>query len=288
MKWDGIRALICIDEETVRIYTRNGMDITARFPELTEDVPLRSVSAVLDGEIVCLDEEGKPRFDLVLTRIQRKRKSDRSAPAHCYLFDCLYLDGRPIIGEPLVRRQAWLADSLKHQEGPYRLSRTIDDGKAFFDAVKGLGMEGIMAKRRGSRYAVGERTDAWLKIKVRSTADCVVIGYTEGEGKTRASFGALHLAEETTGGLVYRGRVGSGFTEKQRKDIRKALDTLPPLEASVRNKPSEKDGTWVAPGLTCEIKYNELTRGGVYRAPVFLRLRPDKSDAALATDHTLS
>jgi bifunctional non-homologous end joining protein LigD len=286
MKWDGIRALISIDEGEIRIRTRNNIDITENFPELTDGGVFRSVSAVLDGEIVCLDDEGRPRFDAVLKRVQGRRGA-RDFPAHCYLFDCLYLDGRPIVSEPLLRRQTWLADSLKNQDGPYRLSRAIDDGAAFFEAVREKGLEGIMAKRRDSPYRAGDRNADWLKVKVVSTTDCRIIGFTPGEGGTRNSFGALHLAQHADGNLVYRGKVGSGFSERERRELRALLDDLPPLEEDVAGRPSNRNGTWVAPLLTCEIKYNELTRSGVFRAPVYLRLRPDKSDAATVIDSAL-
>src|ERR1041384_5224512 len=115
-------------------------------------------------------------------------------PAVCYVFDCLYLDGRPIVNEPLMRRREWLADALR-KDTVYRVSGVVDDGPAFFQAVKEMGLEGIMAKQRQSIYQPGKRSDAWLKIKARQTAGCFIIGYTRGKGDRESSLGALHLAQ---------------------------------------------------------------------------------------------
>src|SRR6185436_6273465 len=224
VKWDGLRALISLDEGQVTIRGRNGMDFTKQFPELLiPDQSFRATSALFDGEIVCLEADGKPNFRNVIHRMQQKtegaiERAKAKHPAVCYVFDCLYLDGRPIVNEPLTRRREWLEDAIK-KDSAYRVSGIVDDGSAFLVAVKQMGLEGIMAKQRHSTYQPGKRSDAWLKVKTRQTVECVIIGYTKGKGDRDASFGALHLAQATAatkpgaedGGLKYVGKVGSGF-----------------------------------------------------------------------------
>jgi bifunctional non-homologous end joining protein LigD len=153
VKWDGIRAMVALDEGEVRIRSRNGNDITRQFPELL--LPrraFRATSALVDGEIVCPDVDGKPSFQNVIHRLQLKgetaiRHAMAKFPALCFVFDCLYLDGRPIVGEPLTRRREWLEDAVK-QPSAFRVSAVVEEGAALLDAVRQMGLEGIMAKRR--------------------------------------------------------------------------------------------------------------------------------------------
>jgi ATP-dependent DNA ligase len=135
---------------------------------------------------VCLEANGKPNFQNVIHRMQQKapgaiERAQARHPAVCYLFDCLYLDGRAIVNEPLSRRREWLKDAVKTNPA-YRLSEAMEDGPAFFAAVQKLGLEGIVAKQRHSTYLPGRRSDAWLKIKTRQTTECIIIGYTRGKG----------------------------------------------------------------------------------------------------------
>ena len=281
VKWDGIRAMVALDEGEIRITSRNGRDITRHFPELQAPEAFRGVSGLFDGEIAVLEEGGHPNFHRTVTRLHhttegRIEQARRKHPAHCYLFDCLFLGGRPIVQEPVERRRAWLA-SVVRRDAAYRVSESMEDGRALFEAVRGMGLEGIVAKKKGSSYHVGKRSDAWLKIKVRETAECLVVGFTEGKGDRQQGFGALHIAESDGGRLVYRGKVGTGFDTRTMKSVRKSLDRLPVVDrpAEVPRVPDEKATTWVQPTLVCELQYASITRNGTYREPVFLRLRPD-------------
>src|ERR1051326_3663378 len=219
VKWDGICALVFLDEGQIRIHGRKGLDVTKKFPELClPEEAFRATSAVFDGEIVCLDSAGKPDFANMIHRMQQTadgaiERAKVNCPAVCYLFDCLYLDGRPVMSEPLSRRREWLQDSIRKGTS-YRLSEMVDDGPAFFGAVKQLGLEGMMAKQRNSPYLPGKRSESWLKIKVQQTVECVIIGYTRGTGDREATFGALHLAQINGGELKYIGKVGTGFDER--------------------------------------------------------------------------
>jgi bifunctional non-homologous end joining protein LigD len=281
VKWDGIRAMITVDEGVIKIRSRNQRDITDQFPELIiPDKSVRAVSGTFDGEIVCLDKEGRPDFRKVINRLMASgettiEKLSKSSPAYCYLFDCLYLDGRAIVNEPLWRRRDWLDDIIR-KESPYRLSETEEDGEALFAAAREHSLEGIVAKDKNSRYLPGKRSDAWLKIKVRNTADCLIIGYTEGKGNRSAYFGSLHVAEKTESGLQYRGRVGTGFDDKLLKEITASLKKLKPTKKPFKEKAmDEKISTWVQPELLAEISYSSITRDKMFREPVFVRLRPD-------------
>jgi DNA ligase D-like protein (predicted polymerase)/DNA ligase D-like protein (predicted ligase)/DNA ligase D-like protein (predicted 3'-phosphoesterase) len=286
IKWDGIRALITFDEGRVQIRSRSGRDITPLFPELhiVEDA-FRATCGVFDGEIVGLDENGVPQFDRVLRRLNHTRaetieRLSKTHPAVCYLFDGLYLDGRAIVEEPLERRRQWLVDAVR-KAGVYRVSEALDNGKDLFKVVSEHGLEGIVAKRRDSRYLPGKRSDSWLKIEVRKTEVCIIIGYTVGNGDRAETFGALHLAryrDQKRDKLRYMGKVGSGFDDPTLKSILKELKDLKPVEKPVDKRlPDDGGSFFVEPRLVCQVSYSSVTREGSLRAPVFLRLRPDLS-----------
>jgi ATP-dependent DNA ligase len=196
-------------------------------------------------------------------------------PAVCYLFDCLYLDGRAIVNEPLTRRREWLTDAIK-RDTPYRVSEVVEEGAAFFEAVKEMGLEGIMAKQRSGTYLPGKRSDSWLKIKTRQTLECAIIGYTRGRGDREKSFGALHLAQANGDELKYLGKVGTGFDEHQFEAISAELKKLTTIKRPVKEKPlDDARSVWIEPKLMCEVQYASLTKDGMLREPVFVRLRPD-------------
>jgi bifunctional non-homologous end joining protein LigD len=280
VKWDGIRALIAVDEGEVRIRTRNQHDITHKFPELSVPEAFRASSALFDAEIVCLDDAGKPVFKHAIHRVQQTteggiERGRQKYPAVCYVFDCLYLDGRPIVNEPLVRRRAWLADAFK-RDTPYRVSEAVGEGAELFQAAAAMGLEGIMAKLRTSTYQPGKRTPHWIKIKTRQTTECVVIGYTRGKGDREAVFGALQIAERNGDGLRYVGKVGTGFDTKTMKEILADLKKLKEIKRPIKEKPlDDANTTWVEPVLICEVQYASLTKDKMLREPVFLRMRPD-------------
>jgi DNA ligase D-like protein (predicted ligase)/DNA ligase D-like protein (predicted polymerase)/DNA ligase D-like protein (predicted 3'-phosphoesterase) len=281
VKWDGIRALVSLDEGQIRIHGRNRMEFTKQFPELlAADEAFRATSGLFDGEIVCLEADGRPNFKNVIHRMQQTteggvERARLKHPAVCYLFDCLYLDGRPVNNEPLTRRREWLADAVK-KDTAYRVSELVEEGPAFFEAVKELGLEGIMAKQRNSTYSPGKRTDSWLKIKTRQTTEAVIVGYTRGKGDRQTSFGALHLAQAGENGLKYIGKAGGGFDEHSIKNVFAELQKLTSIRRPVKEKPlDDARSVWVEPRLMCEISFASWTPDGLMREPVFLRLRPD-------------
>lgn len=284
LKWDGIRALITYEEGKIKMQTRNQIDITAQFPELLDgEKAFRATTAVFDAEIVSLDTEGKPIFKKVIHRMQARgesniQKMSRTSPCYCYVFDCLYLDGRSLINEPLTKRKEWLKDVIRF-DTPYRVSEVVEDGEALFQAAAAHGLEGIMAKKRDSKYLPGKRSDCWYKVKVRQSAEVLIIGYTKGKGDRGQTFGALHIAERVGHELHYRGKVGTGFDDATIKEVLntlKKVDSVKSIDV-IGELLDKKTSTWLDPRLIVEVSYSKLTPDKMFREPVFIRLRPDLS-----------
>ncbi len=285
VKWDGIRALIAYEDGKVKIQTRNQNDVTAKFPELLEgEKSFRATNALFDAEIVWLDDAGKPVFKKVINRLMGSGEANilklsKTSPCYCYIFDCLYLDGRSLINEPLTKRKEWLKDVVRFGT-PYRVSDFVEDGDSLFDAARDHGLEGIMAKKRDGKYTPGKRSDSWCKIKIRQSSEVVIIGFTKGKGDRGHTFGALHIAERIGKELHYRGKVGTGFDDATIKEI---VNTLKKIETAnkitvVGKFLDEKISTWLKPSLVAEISFSQLTADKMFREPVFIRLRPDVSE----------
>ena len=272
LKWDGIRAICCYSAEGFRIISRNGRDISDQFPEF-KNASFHAYDAVIDAEIVCFDKDGKPDFQKVVSRVNRKRP--RAGHAYLYAFDLLYLDGRPIHNEPLWKRRNWLEETLKGCRDPFRLSKEEEDGKALFTEVKKAGLEGIMAKKLDGKYHPGKRTSDWIKVKVRSESTVYIIGYAKGNNERDKTFGALHIAEWVDDHFIYRGKVGTGFSEKQLINIKSKLsESKKKLLPEIENAPAgSSEDIWVKPENMIEVKYASLTNRGTYREPVFVRLK---------------
>jgi len=286
IKWDGYRAVAFIEGSQLRLVSRTQNDLTAQFAEL-KDVPkfVKAKTAILDGEIVALDGDGRSSFSLMQQRTGIRKHGHRVASKPgiqvlYYAFDLLYADGYDFRRMPLERRKEALA-MLAVPEGPLRLSEHFDQGKALFEAAKQQGLEGILAKRRDSLYEE-RRSSEWLKIKITDTIDCVIGGYTEPEG-TRQHFGSIVLGlYDKNGQLIHVGQAGTGFTHATLKEIWKKLEKLKtthnPFHGHVE---ALRKVYWLRPELVAEIKFSEWTHesedGGMkLRAPVFLRLRDDK------------
>jgi bifunctional non-homologous end joining protein LigD len=285
VKWDGIRALISYEEGRLKIRTRNQHDITNQFPELlVGEKAFRATNAVFDAEIVSLDPAGKPVFKNVINRLMTSgesniEKASKKNPCCCYIFDCLYLDGRTLMNEPLFKRKEFLRDSVRF-DTPYRISDFVEDGQSLFEAAREHGLEGIMAKKKDSKYLPGKRSDCWYKIKVRQSSEVFIIGYTKGKGERGITFGALHIAEKVGDQLHYRGKVGTGFDDATMKDIfntLKKIDTVKKPEVTGKVI-DEKISIFVMPKAIAEVSYSKLTPDKMFREPVFIKLRPDISD----------
>lgn len=283
LKWDGIRALIAFEDGKVRIRTRNQNDITAQFPELqVAEKAFRGTCGLFDAEIICVDKTGRPEFKKVISRMMANGESNilkqsRINPSFCYIFDCLYLDGRPLINDPLWKRKEWLKDAVKF-DTPYRVSEFVDDGESLFNAAKEHSLEGIMVKRRDGKYLAGKRPDLWRKVKVQQSGEVYIIGFTPGNGDRAKTFGALHIAERVGDELYYRGKVGTGFDDAMMKDIYQVVNAVTKIKRPpqvIGKLLDEKISTWIEPSVMAEVAYSRITPDKMFREPVFLRLRPD-------------
>ncbi|HTW66930.1 MAG TPA: DNA ligase D [Bryobacteraceae bacterium] len=280
VKWDGVRALCFIDNSQLYILSRTLKRCDQQYPELS--VLPRQVNAsqaILDGEIAVLDDEGRSSFNLIQPRISVADPNaiahlSRSTPVHLFLFDLLYLDGYDLRSLPLEERKRLLAEVVTPSER-IRVSDTFTvDGAAMLAAARAHGLEGIVAKSRTSKYE-GRRSRSWIKVKVVSSGDFVIGGFTHGE---RDYFSSLVLGLYDGDKLTHTGQVGTGFNEKALQEIFTKLEPLitkkNPFSGPVK---ALRDVTWVRPELVAEIKYLEVTPDGLLRAPVFLALRTDKN-----------
>jgi bifunctional non-homologous end joining protein LigD len=282
VKYDGWRVVAEGGASGARLRTRGGRDATALFPEIARALAaLPCEHAVLDGELVVLDAEGRPRFAELQQRAQAgdPRGADRAAverPALLYAFDLLGFGDHDLRPLPLAERRA-LLQALLPGPGPLRVADAWpDEGRAVYAQIARLGLEGLVAKRSDAPYRAG-RGPAWRKIARRRTGEFAVVGYTAGRGE-RAPLGALHLAARAPdGGLVYVGRAGSGLDERSVRDLRERLAPLARDKVPCRGAPPAARGDhWVEPRLVAEVRFAEGTRDGRLRQPVFLRLRDDK------------
>ena len=279
IKWDGVRALCYIEKNRAEFYSRTGERITAQYPELAGFAQaLKANSAIVDGEIAALDEQGRPRFQLLQPRIMATGKASIAAaseatPATYFAFDLLYYNGADLRHSSLVKRKKQL-QSILSESKHFRYSEHFEDqGKQLLQEAEKRGLEGIMAKRADSLYE-SKRSTAWLKIKLQHQQEFLICGYTKGERKT---FASLMLGVWEAGKLEYCGNVGTGFNEQSLSAIYARLQPLIVAKSafSAYKLPSNKGITWVKPELVCEVKFAEWTANRHLRAPVFLGLRTD-------------
>ncbi len=280
-KLDGYRVLAARVKGEPRLLTRKGNDCAASFPEV-----IRAVAAlpferlVLDGEVVALDDEGRPSFQRLQGRASFLRPIDiRHAAVECpvtyYAFDLLGFDDFDLRPLPLTERKALLRRVLPPLGALRYLEHVEEEGEALYQEAERLGLEGVVAKKANAPYK-GGRSPQWVKVRARKTDDFVVVGFSAPKG-SRGGFGALQLADYVNGELVYAGRAGSGFSDKQLTEVSRTLQEHkrqdPPCSGPI---PDEKGITWVDPMMVCEVAYTEVTDEGLLRQPVFLRFREDK------------
>jgi bifunctional non-homologous end joining protein LigD len=288
VKWDGYRALARIAGGEATLTSRNGNDLTGRFPAVARELvkTVKTPHCILDGEICALDETGRSSF----SAMQQGRPG---TPIVYYAFDVLEVEREPLVDLSLVDRRKRLVQLLDKRNRTVRLSESFDDGQALLEAAKEQHLEGIVAKRLDSRYAVGRRTRDWLKIKTHGRQEFVIAGFTKGTGRRASSFGSLVLGYYRGDELVYAGNVGTGFSAKE---IDKLLDKLRPLKratAPFREVPKmpkvrRSDVIWVEPKLVCEVEFVEWTHDGRLRAPSYQGLREDKQAADVRREEPIA
>jgi bifunctional non-homologous end joining protein LigD len=283
IKWDGVRAIAFVEGGRIRLQARSGNDITPRYPEVGGLGPaLGARPVVLDGEVVAFDENGRPDFGRLQTRMHiasdaAVRRRMKEVPATYVIFDVLHLDGTSTMGLPYEERRE-LLDGLGLNGPSWRTpAYRVGEGKALLDASRELELEGVVAKRLGSVYEPGRRSPTWLKIKNVYRQELVVGGWLPGEGGRSGRVGALLVGyHDEEGRLRYAGRVGSGFTEAELKRVKQKLDELAtdgnPFEAGPK---VPKGAHFTEPRLVAEVEFREWTRTGTLRAPTYQGLRED-------------
>jgi bifunctional non-homologous end joining protein LigD len=289
IKWDGVRSILFLNKSKsiLEFQARSGMTITHRYPEIAKIVESAiqcENSVVLDGEIVVLNAQGAPDFQRHQKRMNVDSKKDieslsESSPSTYFVFDILHLDGRDLKQLDFLERRTILSNVLKKRTSRMRISDYIEEwGKAVFDNAVEMKLEGVVGKHKRTKYLEGVRSPWWVKIKSVVTQDCVVIGYTRGEGNREGYLGSLILAAYIRGKLQFIGHSGSGFTSEQVQAIFKKLQRLKTARCPIDFVPYvNRDPVWVKPKMVIEVKFNGWTKDQIMRAPIFVRLREDKS-----------
>lgn len=284
-KWDGLRTILFMNQGKIELQNRNLRDVTLGFPEIqTIKKDISAKTAIIDGEIVVLNENGKPDFQRLQNRfglIEPKRIDSASKihPTTLAAFDILHLDGKDLLNAPLEHRKENLLKIIR--EGPHLFYTDYIEksGISYSREAQKLGLEGTIAKDRNSPYMPGIRSGLWIKVKGIRSIDCIVIGYTPGTGQRQSSFGSLVLAVyNKQDELEYVGNVGGGFSDEMLETIKPRLKRLS-RKTPVLNQSIEPYAqvTWVKPTLVVEVKFMSITSDKRLRFPRFYRLRPDKS-----------
>ncbi|HEV3213797.1 MAG TPA: non-homologous end-joining DNA ligase, partial [Acidimicrobiales bacterium] len=285
-KWDGVRAIVYVDGGRVRALSRNGKDLLTSFPELRQlGSFLGSTSAVLDGEIVALDETGRPDFGKLQRRLHvasssTAAKRAKESPVSYLVFDVLYLVGRSTV-ELSYDERRHLLEALQLAGDTFATPPSFSDvpGRDLLAVSLERGLEGVVAKRRDSPYTPGQRTSQWIKVKNVRTQEAVIGGWTEGRGELAGTLGAVLLGIHDGDGLTYVGKVGTGFSDQARAELLTDLQGLAQDDSpftSVLSRSETALAHFVRPVLVGEVQYTEWTHDGHLRHPSWRGLRADK------------
>ncbi len=270
-KWDGFRLIAEVKRGSIRLFSRNGIEVTTRYPAIAE--ALRSITepCVIDGELVALDAIGRSHFQL----LQNALRDERTRLQYC-VFDLLFLGAEDVRHKPLLERKDLLKQVLPRTRLMHYSEHIREEGIALFEKAKRAGLEGVMAKRAAGLYYSGRRTREWLKFKAVNEQEVVIVGYTAPR-RSRKYFGALVLAVCEDSRWRYVGHAGTGFDEATLQSLYKTMQPLKteakPVTTRVKD---EAQTTWLRPHLVAEVKFTEWTDRGEMRHPVFLGLRRDK------------
>jgi bifunctional non-homologous end joining protein LigD len=267
IKWDGYRTLAFVNAGGVRLQSSNLLDVTAKWPELSGVAEsVHAERAILDGELVVLDDEGRPRFELIQ---QHKRQ------AAYYIFDVLSIEGQDTIELPYEDRRRLLTDLVEPGDNWMVPAHRVGDGAELLAATLAGGLEGVMAKRLGTLYQPGRRTPNWRKVKNRIKVEVVIGGYTEGTGNRSSTFGALLVGRYDGDVLVFAGGVGTGFKQRVLEDLSARLKALRTKECPFEPPPPReylRGATWVEPVLRATVEIAEFTNEGFVRHSSFIEL----------------
>ena len=279
IKWDGYRAVCELDGENTRLYSRNGLSFEAKYPDVYEALKKIKKKAIIDGEIVALDENGKPNFQLL------QQFNPSTTHLVYYVFDCLQINGKSIEQKTLLARKEALQKILPANNDIIRYCDHVKEkGIEFFEVTGKHGLEGMIAKKANSKYNEGRRTDEWLTIKQVQTEEAIICGYTVPRGG-RKYFGALVLGMYNKGKLTYIGHTGTGFNHKMLKEVYELMQQYKSDDSPFDVKiPVNGKVTWLRPELVCNLKFTEITSDGIRRHPVFMGLRIDKESEEVNTE----
>ncbi len=273
IKWDGYRAVAEVDHGQVELYSRNHLSFNAKFPTVATELASLKLQTVLDGEVVVVDESGRPDFQLLQNFL-------RGAGGRLvyYVFDILYLEGHDLRSLPLWRRRQILQAVLPPELEMVKASDNVyERGTEFFQVAIAKNLEGVIAKDVNSPYREGRRSGEWLKIKAHARQEAIIVGFTEPRGG-RKYFGALVLGVYSHGELVYIGHTGSGFSEQFLAELYQKLKSIEQEKSPFKIRPKTNAPVhWVKPKLVCEISFAEWTDEGQMRQPIFVGLREDKA-----------
>jgi bifunctional non-homologous end joining protein LigD len=282
VKWDGIRTVLFSDHGHITLQGRNFTDFTPRYPEVREFSRAQGARRlILDGEIVAFDDEGRPSFERLQSRMHLAsdsagRRRMRDTPVTYVIFDLLYLDGRLTLPLAYEDRRA-LLEELKLEGPAWRTpAHHRGEGGALLEATRQHGIEGVLAKRLDSPYEPGRRASHWIKVKNVSIQDVVIGGWTPGEGGRSGRLGALAVGVMEDGTLVYAGKVGTGLTQEMLGMLMRELEPLRRDTSPFEGRQPPKGTVFVEPKLVAAVEFREWTRSGTLRAPSFKGLRPDK------------
>jgi bifunctional non-homologous end joining protein LigD len=270
IKWDGYRAVAELDGKDTRFYSRNGLSYNKAYPKIYNELVKMKADAVFDGEVVVF-RDGMPSFQAI-----QNYKSTQNLPIQFIVFDCLQLDGKDLTKLKLLERKEILKSILPESDVIKYCDHIEEEGIALFQQATKMKLEGIIAKRINSKYYSDKRSKDWLKIKNVNIDDFKIVGWTDPKA-SRQYFGALLLAREIDGELVYSGEVGTGFTNDLLKSLFSKIQHLEvdqcPCDGPVKK---EKGFHWAKPKYSCQVQYVEITDDGHVRHPSFLGLRKDK------------
>jgi bifunctional non-homologous end joining protein LigD len=289
IKWDGVRAIGYVDGGRLRLESRNGNDITPRYPELRGLGPeLGSRAAILDGEVVAF-EGGRPSFQKLQSRMHLTsehavRRLAASDPVVYMIFDLLWLDGRSLMDRTYEERRAALQELGVGGPSWQAPAHHVGDGKRLLEASRAQGLEGIIAKRLDCPYVPGRRSQGWVKVKNVRRADAVIGGWLPGEGGRSGRLGALVVDFYEDGELRYAGRVGTGFTQAELARLGKLLEGLAREDSPFAGRQPPRETRFAEPSLVARVGYGEWTQARTLRHPVYRGLRDDVAPESVGFD----
>jgi bifunctional non-homologous end joining protein LigD len=287
IKFDGFRALALRGSDEARLLSRNNKDLGAKFPEVLESVSaLKVKDAIIDGEIVALDEQGRSSFQL----LQQFEMGREKPPLYYYVFDILRLNGKDVRNRPLVERKSMLESILPERNSIIRYSAALgENANSLLQQARKLGLEGLIGKKKDSTYEVGVRSGKWIKLKLLREQEFVIGGYTDPEG-SRKFFGSLLTGVYQDKELIYCGKVGTGFSNSLLRNLHARMEKIASSDCPFADLPQRRGSKWeqpiaapqmkrchwVQPKMVCQLKFGEWTQDNHLRQPVYLGLREDK------------